>query len=116
MLWILALIALWMQLQRTYAIVQGMPDTGNTYSKVCTLVAVDGGGYDVMCSAVLISPSILLSAAHCAGKRLSATLQWAPSMRSALCDALLTVTAVCTGAGSGWTCGILMRQGLPSST
>lgn len=50
------------------AIVQGTQDTGNNYSRVCALLQQKpGGGYDIRCSAVMISPTVLISAAHCAG-------------------------------------------------
>lgn len=54
--------------QRAHAIVQGTLDSGNTYGKVCALLQADqSGGYNARCSAVLINPSMLLTAAHCAG-------------------------------------------------
>lgn len=70
-LWVAAFLALWTLPQLTRAIVQGIADSGNTYGTVCALVNEEppgSGAYAVSCSSVLISPSILLSAAHCAGQ------------------------------------------------
>lgn len=55
--------------------------------QVCALLQGNGGGYDVRCSAVLVSPTMLLTAAHCVGKCNSMhVLQfcWEGSSRSVL--------------------------------